>query len=138
MKEKNFKFREKFGKLVENMTDKQAGEFIKAVSGYVFENKPMESKDEYLKGVFLYVKIVLDTDMQNRENGKLGGAITAEKKRKKEATIVRESSIVSELIVVASGEQSKAENRNASGAKPFQNQGYSGTTNPNACRPFTK
>lgn len=138
MKEKNFKFREKFGKLVENMTDKQAGEFIKAVSGYVFENKPMESKDEYLKGVFLYVKIVLDTDMQNRENGKLGGAITAEKKRKKEATIVRESSIVSELIVVASGEQSKAENRNGAGAKPFRNQGYSGTTNPNARRPFTK
>lgn len=138
MKEKNFKFREKFGKLVENMTDKQAGEFIKAVSGYVFENKPMESKDEYLKGVFLYVRNVLDTDIQNRENGKLGGAITAEKKRKKEATIIRESSIVSELIVVASGEQSKAENRNGAGVKPFQNQGYSGASNPNARRPFAK
>lgn len=56
MKEQNFKFRKTFAKLVEQMTDKQAGEFIKAVSGYVFLGKPMESKDEFLKGVFVYVK----------------------------------------------------------------------------------
>ena len=50
MKEKNFKFKKSFGALVEKMTDKQAGEFIKAVSGYVFNGKPMESKDGVLKG----------------------------------------------------------------------------------------
>ena len=89
MKEKNFKFREQFGKVVENMTDKQAGEFIKALSGYVFNGKPMESKDEYLKGVFLYAQSIIDVDVQNRENGKLGGAIIAEKKRKKESVRVQ-------------------------------------------------
>ena len=61
MKEKNFKFRKSFGALVEKMTDKQAGEFIKAVSGYVFNGKPMESKDEFLKGVFVYIKYSIDT-----------------------------------------------------------------------------
>ena len=77
MKEQNFKFRKSFAKLVEQMTDKQAGEFIKAVCGYVFLQKPMESKDEYLKGVFVYVKATLDTEIRDRENGKLGGAIVA-------------------------------------------------------------
>lgn len=72
MKEQNFKFRKSFAKLVEQMTDKQAGEFIKAVSGYVFLGKPMESKDEFLKGVFVYVKSALDAEMRDRENGKLG------------------------------------------------------------------
>ena len=51
MKEKNFKFKVNFAKLVKGMTDKQAGEFIKGVSDYVFYNKPLETKDEYLKGV---------------------------------------------------------------------------------------
>ncbi len=72
MKEQNFKFRKSFAKLMEQMTDKQAGEFIKAMSGYVFFGKPMESKDEFVKGVFIYVKDVLDTEARDRENGKLG------------------------------------------------------------------
>ena len=79
MKEQNFKFKKSFGKLLEQMTDKQAGEFIKAMCGYVFLHKPMESKDDFLKGVFIYVKNALDTEMRDRENGKLGGAIVAEK-----------------------------------------------------------
>ncbi len=141
MKERNFKFRESLGNLVENMTDKQAGEFIKTVSGYVFDNKPMESKDEYLKGVYLYVKNVLDTERRDRENGKLGGAIIAEKKRKKGTTrehIVRESNIVSQLIVVASGEQNKTESRNGAGTKSMPNQGCCGTKCSNGNRAFAK
>ena len=119
MKEKNFKFRASFGKLVEKMTDKQAGEFIKAVSGYVFNGKPLETKDEYLKGVYLYVQNVLETEAQNRENGKLGGAIVAEKYkeiRKKIFTdeqAVSESNFLSQLIIVSSSaEQSVAEEQN--------------------------
>lgn len=126
MKERNFKFRASFGKLVDNMTDKQSGEFIKAVSGYVFANKPMESKDEYLKGVFLYVKNILDIDVQNRENGKLGGVISAQKMREKATKreqVVSTSSVVSEVIMVTSGEKGKAaENKNGMTAKPVQRQ----------------
>lgn len=111
MKEKNFKFRETFGALVEKMTDKQAGEFIKAVSGYMFGGKPMESKDEYLKGVFLYVQNILDTEMRDRANGKLGGAIVAEKYKEMRSRVmteetVSESNIVSQLIFVAAGGES--------------------------------
>ncbi len=132
MKEKNFKFREQFGKVVENMTDKQAGEFIKALSGYVFNGKPMESKDEYLKGVFLYAQSIIDVDVQNRENGKLGGAIIAEKKRKKESVRVQcvsESNFVSQVILMANEEieKEKKSNQNhcgcgvkySGGGKPF-------------------
>lgn len=117
MKEKNFKFRESFGKLVEQMTNKQAGEFIKAVSSYVFEGKPMESKDEYLKGVFLYVQSVLDTAAQNRENGKLGGAIVAEKYKElrrrfaTEEVSVSETNVVSQLIIVAADNENAVDER---------------------------
>lgn len=111
MKEKNFKFRASFGKLVENMTDKQAGEFIKAVSGYVFNGKPLETKDEYLKGVYLYVQNLLETEAQNREHGKIGGAIVAEKYKDVRKQIftreqtVSESNFLSQLIIVSASEQ---------------------------------
>lgn len=117
MKEKNFKFRESFGALVEKMTDKQAGEFIKAVSGYMFGGKPMESKDEYLKGVFLYVQNVLDTEMRDRENGKIGGAIVAEKYKEMrsrfmtEETMVSETNVVSQLIIVSTDAQGAADEK---------------------------
>ncbi len=115
MKEKNFKFKKSFGALVGKMTNRQAGEFIKAVSGYVFDGKPMESKDEYLKGVFLYVQSVLDTAEQNRANGKIGGAIVAEKYkelRKRFATeevSVSETNVVSQLIIVSADAQGATE-----------------------------
>jgi hypothetical protein len=94
LKEKNFKFRASFGKLVESMTDKQAGEFIKVVSGYAFCGKPMETKDEYLKGVFIYVKNVLDTEMISRQNGKKGADVLAEKRHKGKALDILLSSVV--------------------------------------------
>ncbi len=115
MKEQNFKFKKSFGNLVEQMTDKQAGEFIKAVCGYVFNGKPMESKDEYLKGVFVYVKAALDTEIRDRENGKLGGAIVAEKYKgmrqrvTTEEVSVSETNVVSQLIIVSADAQGAAE-----------------------------
>lgn len=130
MKEKNFKFKKSFGALVEKMTDKQAGEFIKAVSGYVFGGKPMESKDGYLKGVFLYVQNVLDTAEQNRANGKVGGAITAEKykeMRKRFATeevSVSETNVVSQLIIVSADAQGAAnESAQTAENKPCKKRG---------------
>ena len=111
MKEKNFKFKKSFGELVEKMTDKQAGEFIRAVSGYVFNGKPMTSKDGYLKGVFLYVQSVLDTAEQNRANGKIGGAIVAEKYKEMrrrfaaEEVSVSDTNVVSQLIILSADAQ---------------------------------
>lgn len=124
MKEKNFKFRETFGALVGKMTNRQAGEFIKAVSGYVFGGKPMVSKDEYLKGVFLYVQSVLDTAEQNRANGKIGGAIVAEKYKElrarfatEEATI-SETNVVTQLVIVAADDNAQTDK-----GKPYKKRG---------------
>ncbi len=130
MKEQNFKFRKSFAKLVEQMTDKQAGEFIKAVSGYVFSGKPMESKDEFLKGVFVYVKNALDAEMRDRENGKLGGAIVAEKYKEMRQRIateevsVSETNVVSQLIIVSEDVQGAANERaQTEKNKPYKKRG---------------
>ncbi len=109
MKEKHFKFRESFGKLVSGMTDKQAGEFIKGICGYMFNNKPLETKDEYLKGVYLYAQKVLDEQVRNKENGRLGGVIVAEKYKGLRGKITQkqqaDSNVISQLVIVSSTEQ---------------------------------
>ena len=146
MKEKNFKFKKSFGALVKKMTNRQAGEFIKAVSGYVFDGKPMESKDEYLKGVFLYVQSVFDTAEQNRANGKIGGAIVAEKYKElrqryaTEEVSVSETNVVSQLIIVSADAQGATEETAQSdkpvthkkrGRRPKTVNAYGGAKNPN-------
>lgn len=124
MKEQNFKFRKSFGKLIEQMTDKQAGEFIKAVCGYVFLHKPMESKDEFLKGVFVFVKDALDTEVRDRENGKLGGLIVAEKYKEtrgkvtSEETAINETNVVSQVVIVAADDKMQTDKD-----KPYNKHG---------------
>lgn len=136
MKEKSFKFKKSFGVLVEKMTDKQAGEFIKAVSGYVFNGKPMESKDGYLKGVFLYVQSVLDTAEQNRANGKIGGAIVAEKYKEMrqrfatEEVSVSETNVVSQLIILSADAQGATDEKaQTEKSKPYKKRGRPKTVN---------
>jgi len=145
MKEKNFKFKKSFGVLVKKMTNRQAGEFIKVVSGYVLDSKPMESKDEYLKGVFLYVQSVFDTAEQNRANGKIGGAIVAEKYKElrqryaTEEVSVSETNVVSQLIIVSADAQGAAEEKPQTEKKkaykkrgrPKKVNAYGGAKNPN-------
>lgn len=84
MKEKNFRFRESYAKVIKSMTDKQAGEFIKSVCGYVFEDKPFETKDEFLKGTFIYMKNALDAERASVKNGKVGAFISMEKQRERQ------------------------------------------------------
>ena len=129
MKEKNFKFRKSFGALVEKMTDRQAGEFIKSVNGYVFRGKPLETKDEYLKGIYIYVQSVLDTEMRDRTNGKIGGSISAEKRKEKrnrlatEEVSVKETNVVSQLIIVSADatDAARKEKDNSSMGVKFYN-----------------
>lgn len=99
MKKKIFKFKSEYAKLVESMTEKQAGEFIKAVSGYVFFGKPLESKDDYLKGVYIYIQSELETEARNSANGKLGGAVRAEEiKNRKTASIEMEGMLTGGVV----------------------------------------
>ena len=91
-----FIFKKEFYDLIKDLTDKQAGEFVKGVCGYAFEGKPFITKDEYLKGLFLYGKRELDVSKQNSINGKKGADKRAEAKRCGEVIgIVLESVMVS-------------------------------------------
>ncbi|MCH5165090.1 MAG: hypothetical protein J1G01_01655 [Clostridiales bacterium] len=130
MKEQNFKFKKSFGKLVEQMNDKQAGEFIKAVCGYVFLQKPMESKDEFLKGVYVYVKDALDTEVRDRENGRLGGILVAEKYKGQRDRVVEqtitENSLVSQVVIVSADAGGEAQDKSG---KPFNKNGRPNTYN---------
>lgn len=84
MKEQNFRFRESYAKIIKSMTDKQAGEFIKGVCGYVFEGKPLETKDEFLKGAFIYMQNALDAERDSRKFGKVGAFISMERQREQQ------------------------------------------------------
>lgn len=82
---KNIKIKREHYDMLKELTDKQAGEFVKGVCAYAFEGKPFITKDEYLKGLFLYAKRMLDISEMNRINGKKGADKLAEIKRKERA-----------------------------------------------------
>lgn len=82
MKNKTIRVKKDYYGFIKEMTDKQAGEFIKAVCERVYEGKPFVTKDCYLKGVFAFVERDLQVSAQNRLNGKKGAEILAERKRK--------------------------------------------------------
>jgi len=96
---KNFKFKEQYYKVIRELTDKQAGEFIKGVCAYVYEGKPFITKDEYLKGLFLYVKRELDVSAICSNNGKKGAEKALENKRKNQVVgVIIESVMVSSSV----------------------------------------
>ena len=65
MKERNFRFRKSFAEVIRVMDDKQAGKFIKAVCDYVFDGRGYDG--------FTLVKVTLDAEKTDRENGRRGG-----------------------------------------------------------------
>lgn len=74
-----------YDEILKELTDKQAGEFVKGVCAYAFEGKPFITKDEYLKGLFMYAKRMLDISEMNSVNGKKGADKLAEIKRREKA-----------------------------------------------------
>ena len=73
MKERNFKFRKSYAEVIRVMDDKQAGRFIKAVSDYVFDGRAYDGNDTAIKSAFTLVKVSLDNEITDRENGRRGG-----------------------------------------------------------------
>lgn len=69
---KNINIKKEHYDIIKELTDKQAGEFVKGVCAYAFEGKPFITKDEYLKGLFMYAKRMLDISAMNSINGKKG------------------------------------------------------------------
>lgn len=89
--------------IIKELTDKQAGEFVKGVCAYAFEGKPFITKDEYLKGLIMYAKRMLDISEMNRINGKKGGDKIAEIRAKERAVGVIIGSV---LIASAAAKES--------------------------------
>lgn len=81
MKGKNFKFREQEYKAIQGMTEKEAGQFVKGLCGYAFEGVPFETKDAKIASAYAYAKVALDTSAMNRENGRKGGLLIAERRK---------------------------------------------------------
>ncbi len=90
--------------IIKELTDKQAGEFVKGVCAYAFEGKPFITKDEYLKGLFMYAKRMLDISEMNRINGKKGADKLAEIRRKERAVGVIIGSV---MVASAMSEDAK-------------------------------
>ena len=87
MSERSFRFRESYGKAVKEMDDKRAGKFIKSLCAYAFEGKTLEDNDTLLKSNFHLVKMVMDAEARDRENGRKGGQATAENKKVQAAKV---------------------------------------------------
>lgn len=101
MKENNFKFKKSYFAVIRDLSDKQAGELIKGICSYVFDGKPFQTKDGYLKGLFLYIKHELDLSAMNAANGKKGAEKLAESKRTKRT--VKDFDVLIEGVMIATG-----------------------------------
>ena len=79
---RNCKIREQDYKAMQGMSERQAGQFIKGLC-YAFDGVPLETKNAKIASAYAYAKVALDVSAQNRENGKKGGLIMAERIRGK-------------------------------------------------------
>ena len=117
MKNKFFKFSENYAKVIKHLDDKQAGQYVKAISDYAFEGKTYAGKDAAVKTAFVFTKQQIDEDKFYREKGKLGGQKIAERKREteEESPILKsviETVVASELLnslLGGQGENTEAE-----------------------------
>lgn len=88
MKEENFKFKESYSLVIDSMNDKQAGQFIKALTKYAFNGQVYNGKDTAIKSAFALVKVDLDMQKFFKEAGKKGHDIQEENKKQREAVPV--------------------------------------------------
>lgn len=103
MKERNFKFRKSYAEVIRVMDDKQAGKFIKAVSDYVFDGRAYNGNDTAIKSAFTLVKVSLDNEITDRENGRRGGIKSRELRKAKEeqpsvARVIASGIVASEML----------------------------------------
>ena len=103
LKERNFKFRKSYAEVIRVMDDKQAGRFIKAVSDYVFDGRAYNGNDTAIKSAFTLVKVSLDNEIIDRENGRRGGIKSRELRKAKEeqpsvARVIASGIVASEML----------------------------------------
>lgn len=104
MKNKFFKFSENYANVIKHLDDKQAGQYVKAISDYAFEGKTYAGKDAAVKTAFTFTKQQIDEDKFYREKGKLGGQKIAERKRTDDGQIESDTMLKSVIETVVASE----------------------------------
>ena len=104
MKNKFFKFNENYAKVIKHLDNKQAGQYVKAISDYAFEGKTYAGKDAAVKTAFTFTKQQIDEDKFYREKGKLGGQKIAERKRTDDGQIESDTILKSVIGTVIASE----------------------------------
>ena len=84
MKELKLKIKREYYNIFKELSDRQAGELVKGMCAYMYDNKPFFTKDAYLKGVFVSVERELAVSRQNSLNARKGAEKRAERQRGKQ------------------------------------------------------
>ena len=71
MRNKFFKFNENYAKVIKHLDDRQAGQYVRAISDYAFEGKTYGGKDTAVKTAFTLTKQMIDDEKFYREKGRI-------------------------------------------------------------------
>ena len=104
MRNKFFKFSENYANVIRHLDDKQAGQYVRAISDYAFEGKTYGGKDTAVKTAFVFTKQQIDEDKFYREKGKLGGQKIAERKRTEDGQTESDTVLKSVIETVVASE----------------------------------
>ena len=105
MRNKFFKFNENYANVIKHLDDKQAGQYVKAISDYAFEGKTYGGKDTAVKtAAFTLTKQMIDDEKFYREKGRLGGQKIAERKRIDDGQIESDTMLKSVIETVVASE----------------------------------
>ncbi len=104
MRNKFFKFNENYAKVIRHLDDRQAGQYVKAISDYAFEGKTYAGKDTAVKTAFTLTKQMIDDEKFYREKGRLGGQKIAERKRTDDGQIESDTMLKSVIGTVIASE----------------------------------
>ena len=104
MRNKFFKFNENYAKVIKHLDDRQAGQYVRAISDYAFEGKTYGGKDTAVKTAFTLTKQMIDDEKFYREKGRLGGQKIAERKRTDEGKTESDTVLKSVIETVVASE----------------------------------
>ena len=103
------KIKKEYSNILKDLNEKQVGELVKGLCAYAYEDKPFFTKDDYLKGLYLYIKRDIDISKRNSVNGKKGAAVLAEKRRNAEGMLNGIGVILGSVISANEAKKNKLE-----------------------------
>lgn len=78
---KAVRINEEYYSVIKEMTERQAGEFVKKLCARIYEGKPIITRDPYLKGAFVSVEKDIAISKQNSLNARKALEKNAERQR---------------------------------------------------------